>query len=302
MKTKTIPLLLLLSAATFAAPAGNVGATPPAAPEDALYEKNLVINPGFEKSGFEKDRKKGWYAELQNGMEAKFEAAAPNKPVQPFEGHKALRIFVKDPAKYSSKALLGSWDDFAHGANGGKGPPRADVSQYVPVKPGSKYALRFRWRASGIYNKAAPGPDRGVVSVTIRCDWIDANGRYIVGQTPFLPNMLASITADSDEWTTWAFPNFAPGAKLPYSKQMNVPFAPPAGAAYAKIFFRFTCQRPKVKPELWFDQVEFVEIPPDANLAPGAAQPAGAQGAKPAAQPAAPAGAQGAKPAASAAK
>ena len=56
MKTKTIPLLLLLSSATFAAPAGNVGATPPAAPEDALYEKNLVINPGFEKSDFEKDR------------------------------------------------------------------------------------------------------------------------------------------------------------------------------------------------------------------------------------------------------
>ena len=153
MKTPLVPTLLLLASAAVAAP-GNDGVVPPAAPEDVLYAQNLLNNPGFEKGGFEKDRMKGWYAVLENGMEAKFESAAPNKPVQPFEGRKALRIFVKDPAKYSNKALLGSWDEFAHGANGGKGAPRADMLQLAPVKPGAKYALRFRWRASGIYNKA----------------------------------------------------------------------------------------------------------------------------------------------------
>ena len=273
MKTTLVPTLLLLASAAVAAP-GNDGVVPHAAPEDVLYAQNLLNNPGFEKGGFEKDRMKGWYAVLENGMEAKFESAAPNKPVQPFEGRKALRIFVKDPAKYSNKALLGSWDEFAHGANGGKGAPRADMLQLAPVKPGAKYALRFRWRASGIYNKAAAGPERGVVSVTIRCEWVDANGRYIQGQQSPLPTPLATLPADSDTWTTWAFPNFAAGAKLPYGKHQNVPFAAPAGAAYAKILFRFTCQRPKVKPELWIDQVEFVEIPKDANLAPGAAAPA----------------------------
>ena len=93
MKTTTL-LLLALAPAALAAPPGNGGVVPPASPEDVLYEANLLANPGFEKGGFEKDRTKGWGILLENGMEAKIESAAPNKPVQPFEGRKALRCIV----------------------------------------------------------------------------------------------------------------------------------------------------------------------------------------------------------------
>ena len=261
--------LLLLAVPAFAAPPGGAGAPAPAAaaPEDVLYAQNLLANPGFEKGGFEKDRTKGWGISLENGMEAKIESAAPTKPVQPFEGRKALRIFVKDAAKYSTRDLLGDWETFSKGANGGKGPPKAELVQFVRVKPGSRYALRFRWRASGLYNAAAPGPERGLVNVTVRCEWNDANLRYMQGQSMSLPNEVAALPADSDEWATWAFPNYAPDAKLPYAKGKNVPFSAPGGAVYARIRIRFTCQRPKAKPEIWLDQFEFVEIPPGVDPA-----------------------------------
>ena len=292
MKPTTTLLLLALVPAALAAPPGNGGAVPPASPEDVLYEANLLANPGFEKGGFERDRTKGWGVLLENGMEAKIESAAPNKPVQPFAGRKALRILVKDPAKYSSRDLLGDWDSFAKGANGGKGPPKADLVQFVRVKPGSKYALRFRWRASGLYSAAAPGPDRGLVNVTVRCEWNDANLRYIQGQSSTMPNEAAALPGDSDEWATWAFPNYAPDAKLPFSKAKNIPFVAPGGAVYARIRIRFTCQRPKVKPEIWLDQFEFVEIPPGVDPAqvvqPNPPAPAAKKDApaKPDAQPA----------------
>jgi hypothetical protein len=303
-----VPLLLASSAC--AAPPGGAGApAPAAAPEDVLYAQNLLANPGFEKGGFEKDRTKGWGISLENGMEAKIESAAPNKPVQPFEGRKALRIFVKDAAKYSTRDLLGDWETFSKGANGGKGPPKAELVQFVRVKPGSRYALRFRWRASGLYNAAAPGPERGLVNVTVRCEWNDANLRYMQGQSMSLPNEAAALPADSDEWATWAFPNYAPDAKLPYAKGKNIPFSAPGGAVYARIRIRFTCQRPKAKPEIWLDQFEFVEIPPGVDPAqvvqPNAAAPKTDAPAKPAAaQPAKPAapGAQPAKPEAPAKK
>jgi hypothetical protein len=299
MKTTSL-LLLALSSATFAAPPGNGGIAPPAAPEDALYAQNLLANPGFEKGGFEKDRTKGWGISLENGMEAKIESAAPNKPVQPFEGRKALRIFVKDAAKYSTKDLLGDWETFSKGANGGKGPPKAELAQFVPVKPGSRYALRFRWRASGLYNAAAPGPERGLVNVTVRCEWNDANLRYMQGQSTSLPNEAAALPADSDEWATWAFPNYAPDAKLPYAKGKNVPFSAPGGAVYARIRIRFTCQRPKAKPEIWLDRFEFVEIPPGVDPAqvvqPNAPAPAARKDAPAQAQPAKKPDVQPAKP------
>ena len=291
-----VPLLLASSAC--AAPPGGGVAAPPAAPEDVLYAQNLLASPGFEKGGFEKDRTKGWGVSLENGMEAKIESDAPGRPAKPFEGRKALHVFVKDPPKYSTKDLQGAWDAFAKGANGGKGPPRADVAQFVRVKPGARYALRLRWRASGLYDSAAPGPDRGLVDAVVRCDWYDESLRYMHGQAMTLPREVVKLPADSEEWATWAFPNYAPGAKLPYPKGKNIPFSAPGGAGYCRVFVRFTSQRPKAKPEIWLDQFEFVEIPPGVDPAqlvqPNAAAPAKPAAAQPA-KPAAP-GAQPAKP------
>lgn len=245
-----------------AAPRPAAAQQPAAAPVVLLYTNNLVANPGFEK-GFERDRKKGWVSRLENGMEAKFESAVPNRPVQPFEGRKALRLFVKDMVRYSKKDFESSWEQFVRASNGGKGGALAEVQQLLTVRPGARYALRFRWRAIGIYRSLGAGPNRGLVEARLQCDWLDSKYALVEVPTGFLPYKIPLFSEDSESWSTFAIPDFEGVSNPKISNEFNKAAVAPAGAAYLKILFRFTCLRPKVKPELWLDQIELVELPPD---------------------------------------
>ena len=248
-------------------PGAPAGSAIPAA--DLPYTNNLVLNPGFER-GFERDAKKGWEVFVANGMEAKCETAAPNRPDQPFEGRKALHMFVKNTVKYSNKELNGYWETFERAGNDGKGPPKATVRQYVAVRPGATYALRFRWRSSGLYANALPGPDRGLVELRIRAVWCDENCRGITSDplAQFCP--AENVKVDSEEWATYAWPNLS-GTKNPHeTPKPKRLFTAPAQAAYMRIDLQFVCMRAKVKPHVWIDQVELAEQPPKPAPKPAA--------------------------------
>ena len=270
----TAPCRLLLLAILCAAPASALAqwfgqppavpaapAAPAVAPEDVPYTNNIVANPGFEK-GFEKDSKSGWTFSGVNGVEAKFETAAPNKPVAPFEGKKSLRIFVKDAVKIPTKALKGPWDEFKRSANDGKGSAKGSLVQLVPVRPGATYALRFRWRASGLYSHNAPGPDRGLVHMNIRTVWCDKSGRGMWNDDSAKLCPSEQIITDSAEWATFSWPKLTGPQELPRPTRNRTLFTAPNNAAYLRIEISLECLRPKVKPEIWLDQFELAEQPP----------------------------------------
>lgn len=296
----TIPAFLLAAAfaaaalpAAAQAPAGAAPAAPPppgaVAPEDLPYTNNVVQNPGFEKS-FTTNAEKGWKDETWRGMDVDVENCPKNKPESAVDGKKALRFRVKKAVNYSYGELNGPYDKFRKAGNDGDGPPVGRVEQHVPVRPGARYALRFRWRSDGLYFQGAPGRDRGEVIGVFYGEWLDKRKEKIAVDSDFPPPRWKKFQKDAEDkvWTTYTDPDFAELAARERPVQY---FVPPPNAAFVRLVFEFTCRREKAKPEFWIDCVEFAEQPekpvfPEGKVPPKPAAPKPA--APPPPQPAAP--------------
>ncbi len=277
---RTLPVLLSLvalatQAAAQAAPAAQVAAP---APEEAFYTNNVVQNAGFEKN-LVGNPEKGWSASCWRGMDADVETGPKTGPDAPVEGRKALRIHVGKTVKYSRSELeKKDWDEFRKGGTvrvDGKeeeGPPYAEVEQIVPVRPGAKYALRFRWRSSGLYLQTTPGRERGEVVASFRGDWLDRRGEKLAEAPSFPAPRHQSFRKDPEKgWATYSDPDFADAKRRKKEAEFLVP--PPA-AAFVRLRFSFACRREKAKPEFWVDRFEFSEVP---SGAPAPAPDAGAR-------------------------
>lgn len=273
---RLLPLLLLPvlaraavpgPAAPAAAPGGDAAA-PALAPEDLIFTNNVVRNPSFEK-GFERDARKGWRDTTYNGMDVDCDSGPKNKPESPPDGKKALRMAVKKTVNYSGGELRGDWDRFWKAGNDGSGPPSGNVVQLVPVRTDRVYALRFTWRSSGLYENRAPGRERGVVEGVVNCTWCDRKGEPIAADTDFPTPRYRSFKKDPKEpgWTTTSDPDLSAQGRL--SNPNQVFYAPPPGAEYLRIEFRFACRREKVKPEFWVDSVILSEQPEGTPVAVG---------------------------------
>lgn len=269
-------------------PAPGPAAPPPGAvaEEDLPYTNNIVQNPGFEKS-FASSVDKGWKDETWRGMDVDLENCPKNKQESAPDGKKALRFHVKKPVDYTYGELNGPYDKFRKAGNEGDGPPVGRVEQYVPVRPGARYALRFRWRSEGLYYEGAPGKNRGEVVGVFYGEWHDKRKEKIAADSSFPAPRWHKFQKDPKEpgWETYTDPNFADLASRDRPVQY---FVPPPNAEYVRLVFEFHCRREKVRPEFWVDCVEFAEQP-ENPVFPEGKVPAKPAPAKPApAGPAAP--------------
>lgn len=243
---------------------------PTVAVADIPYTNNVVENAGFEK-GFDKDPRKGWMEREGEGAEAKIVAHQPNNPssVEPAEGRKALKLAVKKPARYSPKQLNGDWATFI-----AVPPVSAGATQIVEVKPGAKYALRYRWRGTGFFQTdTIPGPNRGQMNTSVAIQWLGSNMRPLPKdkmedsefsfQQHFALTTGKAMQDGSEEWKTFAYPAFPkPEEVAAGKKKVPAGISVPKEAKYARIVIGLTSKHPKAKPELWIDKFEFSEIPP----------------------------------------
>lgn len=271
----------LSAAGQGAAPAPQAGAPaaqpPGPAPDDWRYAGNLVQNGDFEKNLVSRPDK-GWSANTWRGMDADADSCPRHGPDAAVDGKKALHFQVKKTVNYSSSELnADDWDKFRKGGkvqdgkNTEEGPPGGEVVQDVPVRPGAKYAIRFRWRSSGLYFSGAPGRDRGEVVATFSGEWRDKRGEKIPADPAFPGPHWRKFQRDPKEgWETVRDPDFDQAARN--KKEPAVLVAPP-GAAFVRLRFSFVCRREKVKPEFWVDRFEFAELPEAPPEKPAPAVP-----------------------------
>lgn len=256
-------LVLAMAAAQSFAQFGpaRVPAKAPAGPKiaeaDIPYTNNVAANPGFEQKLVE-DQKKGWFFSGTKDVEAKCVAFPPNSSEKPFEGNKAFQMVVKKPPKYSGKELNGSWEAFLK-AEQAKGILR----QMVPVKAGKRYAIRFRWKSSGLCaDDPRPGPERGGASLSVTFAWRDKDGKAITEESDLLALNSSRLVArsDPDGWATYALPAIPSAADIAAKKKKPPVFAtPPKGATHLLVVATLNSHKAKVRPEFWLDQFEVAE-------------------------------------------